>query len=59
MPVRMQEAADLFRSEIVDGERIRKRPGIVRLLLRHGRHVINELHSIYMKEHPIKDLTSG
>ena len=54
MPVRVQEAADLFRSKVVDGEGIRERPRVVRLLLRHGRHVTNELHSVNIKQILIK-----
>ena len=37
VPVRVKEAPDAFRREIVDGERVRKLPGVEGLFLGHRR----------------------
>ena len=50
LPMRMQETADLFRGKGVDGERVRNRPGIERLLLGHCGDVSRHVYLFSPKE---------
>jgi hypothetical protein len=49
LPMRMKETADLFRGKGVDGERVRNRPGIERLLLGHCGNITRHDYLLYFK----------